>query len=104
MTGLGPHIDFVFILDKGMFALAADPLKTGRWGTLVFYAAPPIEGVHIVTEALELEVNTLYAFILTLLSHLQFFRHVVDHPGFKWATEQTGKKVRITYLTTLTRS
>jgi len=102
ITGIGPHIDFVFILDKGMMSLGVDPSKTGEWGATILYATPPVEGLHIATTAMELGSETLNSFILLLLKHLQYFRHMVDHPGFNWSTERTGKKIRISYLTSVT--
>jgi uncharacterized protein DUF6602 len=101
-TGLGPHIDYVFLLDKGMLTLGTHPPRSGGWTAAVWYGTPPIEGFHIATAAFDLGVDTIDAFVRALLMHLQFFRHMVDHPGFNWSSESTGRKVRTSYLTSVT--
>lgn len=102
-TGLGQHVDYVFILDVGMLALSADPYKQGDWGAFVCYPSTLIEGLHVAVSALDLGLLTLDSFIRALLAHLQCFRQNVDHPGINWSTEQTGKKAYISYLTSLTK-
>ena len=100
--GLPNHIDYVFVLDKGMLSLTADPLKQGQWAPMVLYHVPPTEGVHLAVGSIKLGEETLDTFIRSLLAHLQFFRHSIDHPGFNWSIERTGKQARIDYLTSIT--
>lgn len=100
--GLGKHIDFVFVLDREMLSLAADPLSDNHWAPILYYQAPPLEGMHLAVGSLPCGESALDVFIRTLLTHLQYFRHSIDHPGFNWGTAETGKQVRLDYLTSVT--
>ena len=96
------QIDYIFVLDKVMMSLASDPMGNGQWGPLLLYAVPPIEGAHVWVGTVDLGIGVLDAFVTMLITHLQFFRHSIDHPGFNWGTERTGKQVEVEYVTSIT--
>jgi len=100
--GFPCHIDYIFVLDKMMLSLASDPLGKGQWGPLILYQLPPLEGVHVAIGTVELGVGVLDAFVTMLITHLQYFRHSIDHPGFNWSTEKSGKQVMVHYVTSIT--
>lgn len=101
--GLSRHIDFIFILDKGMICLSARIKGDDGWAP-AFILGPGGaigEGSHIAIGCQELGRGTLDAFLRILLAHLQFFRGIIDHPGFNWS-QIGGSPARLTYLTSIT--
>jgi len=101
---LGRHIDFIFILDKGMICLLAKPRGVEGWAPSLIYGLGGNmgEGSHIAVGSQELKKETLDAFLRTLLAHLQFFRGIIDHPGFNWSTTESGVPARLTYFASIT--
>lgn len=101
--GFPNHIDLIFVLDKYMLSLAtSDPKEGSGWGSLIVYAIPPAEGVHIAIGTMDLGNKVLDVFLRFLIAHLQFFRHTIDQPGFNWNHSGDENKMRIQYLTTTT--
>jgi hypothetical protein len=55
------------------------------------------EGLHLALATEELGTESLDAFLRYLLTHLTFFRGIVDHPGF-WSSVP----VKLRHLATIT--
>jgi hypothetical protein len=101
---LGLHIDAIAVLDVGLITLSAKVPGVPFWAPMYMQGpgGPAGEGTHLGSSAMELGEATLDAFLRFLLPHLTHFRGIVDHPGFNWSTQSTGKPVPITYLTSIT--
>jgi len=100
---LGDHIDFIFVLDVGMISLFSNPKGIG-WAPTLFegLGGSAGEGAHIGVGATRIGKPTLDAFLRMLLAHLQFFRGLVDHPGFNWSEGSGPQQAQIFYLTSIT--
>ncbi len=102
--GLGHHIDFVVVLDKGMIILCACVPGHEGWSPTYWsgIGGPQAEGVHIGIGTHPLKEDTLDGFLRMLIAYLTFFRPIVSHPGFSWEhTASKGVGV-IHYLTSIT--
>ena len=64
---------------------------------------PAGEGAHLGISVVPFGYHTLDAFFRLLLPRLSLFRHIVDHPGFKFSEMPLKTKTQmIIYLTSFT--
>lgn len=59
------------------------------------------EGLHLALAVEDLGEDSLDAFLRYLLTHLTFFRGVVDHPGFNWSSNSSFAGTKLTHLATV---
>ena len=59
------------------------------------------EALHLALALQELGENSLDAFLRQLLTHLTFFRGMVDHPGFDWSLNLLYVGTKLTHLATV---
>lgn len=102
--GLRRHIDFIFVLGKGMIGLSGKPRGADGWAPALIMGTGGNagEGAHIAVGSQVMGEKTLDAFLRTLLAHLTFFRHGISHPGFNWSPEKGAGPARLDYLTSVT--
>lgn len=95
-------IDLVVVLDVGILSLVVYKPSQSGWAPLLLerMQGPPIEGSHIGVAAAPHGAATLDVFLRMLLTHLNQFRGMVDHPGFPWPT-LIDMEPRISYLTSV---
>lgn len=101
---LGPHIDFIIILDVGIVCLNVKPTSATDWApALIFNIGKTAgEGTHVAVASLYLGEQTLDSFFKIVLTHLQFFRGIIDNPGFCWEPPDKGPIGSMIYLTSIT--
>jgi hypothetical protein len=102
---LGPHIDFIAVLDRGIINLVASLPSDPGWSPLVIddgMGGARGEGAHIGIGIQEIGADTLDYFLRFLVAQLAHFRPFVPHPGWSWAKTSSGGLGRITYLTSFT--
>jgi hypothetical protein len=98
--GLGRQIDFIAVLDRGVVTLCSKTRIVQGWNVSMIegLGGKSAEGAHISASAAEFGENTLDVFLRLLLPHLSAFRHIVDHPGFDFASLQSQHQMLIQYL------
>jgi hypothetical protein len=100
---VGHHIDIIHVLDVGTVTLWSKPQGFPSWG--VYYhegtGGTLSEGMHIALAMEELGESSLDAFLRFLLTHLTFFRGIVDHPGFNWSSNPSYAGMRLRHLVTI---
>jgi len=104
-SGIGRHIDYIIVLDKGIITLAANFPGVEGWNLafLEGLGGKKAEGSHIAISAGQMGEYTLDAFLRLLLPHLQMFRPIIDHPGFDFSDFPVEvKEQALTYLTSIT--
>jgi hypothetical protein len=99
-NGLGRHIDFIAILDRGLVTLCSKFRGLTGWNVSMIegLAGKAAEGAHIAASAAEFGENTLDVFLRLLLPHLSNFRQIVDHPGFDFSSLQPENQMLVQYL------
>ncbi|HEX8493002.1 MAG TPA: DUF6602 domain-containing protein [Pyrinomonadaceae bacterium] len=98
--GIGHHIDIILVLDKGTITMWAKLRSLNAWGRYIHEGINKqlSEGLHLALATEELGTDSLDAFLRYLLTHLTFFRGIVDHPGFKWSSVP----IKLRHLATIT--
>jgi hypothetical protein len=101
--GVGFHIDIILVLDQGTVTLWSKPQGFPSWGVYFHEGTggQTTEGMHIALAVEELGVSSLDAFLRFLLTHLTFFRGMVDHPGFNWSSNPSYTGTRLRHLVTI---
>jgi hypothetical protein len=79
---IGRHIDILMVLDRGIITLVGRPPRE-EWSLAMTDGPGGPEGSHFGTGIVDFGSDTLDGFFRLSLSHLVFFRHRVDHPGFQ---------------------
>lgn len=99
-NGLGRHIDFIVVLDRGLVTLCSKFPSLKGWNVSMIegLGGKAAEGAHIAASAAEFGENTLDVFLRLLLPHLSNFRHIVDHPGFDFGALQANSQMLVQYL------
>jgi Domain of unknown function (DUF6602) len=90
--GLGPHIDLILVLDRGILTLVIKP-PGNDWGPVILDTLPwrkHYEDLEFGAGIEEMGENSLDAFLRHLLLALMNFRPVVPHPGFDWDPPHLG--------------
>jgi hypothetical protein len=102
--GIGHHIDIILVLDKGTVAMWAKSQTFKVWGRYFHEGINKqlTEGLHFALAIEELGANSLDAFLRHLLTHLTFFRGIVDHPGFDWSSSSSFAGTKLQFLATIT--
>ena len=100
---IGFHIDIILVLDKGIITLMAKPQGFPEWG---FYyhegtGGKRSEGMHMAIGTKELGTDSLDAFLRFILTHLTFFRGMIDHPGFNWESNPAYVGTKMRFLATI---
>lgn len=100
---IGFHIDIILVLDKGIVTLWSKPQGFPGWGVYFHEGTGGTltEGMHIALAMEELGTSSLDAFLRFLLTHLTFFRGMVDHPGFNWSSNPAYGGTRLRHLVTI---
>lgn len=103
-SGLGPHIDLLLLLDQAVITLACKVRGIPQWGPAFFegIGGPAAEGSHIAASLSPTGEDSLDFFLRLLISHLSFFRHITDHPGFDWSRSKSGGLNLMQYITSIT--
>jgi hypothetical protein len=96
-------IDIIVVLDRGIITLAAKPQGGPDWGMMLMEGMGGLgaEGTHIAIAVQELGSSSVDGFFRFLLTHLTFFRGIVDNPGFNWKAISPEGLMNLTYLTTI---
>lgn len=103
--GIGRHIDYVVVLDKGIITLAAKLPGVDGWSPIILegLGGSQAEGTHLAVSVSQFDEYTLDGFFRLLLTHLTLFRGIVDHPGFQFGEMPIKKKQQmLSYLTSIT--
>jgi len=102
--GLGLHVDYICVLDRGVISLACNMPGLTTFAPLLYagVGGPKSEGAHITYGAYEFGTAALDLFFRFLLGHLALFREIIPHPGFRWAKEFPGLKAPQVYVTSMT--
>lgn len=100
---IGHHIDIIHVLDKGIITIWSRPQGFSVWGMYLHEGINRklTEGLHLALAVQELGEDSLDAFLRYLLTHLTFFRGVVDHPGFDWSSNSSFEGTKLTHLATI---
>jgi hypothetical protein len=98
--GLGHHIDFIAVLDRGLVTLCSKFRGRSGWSVSMIegLGGKAAEGAHVAASAAEFGENTLDVFLRLLLPHLSTFRQIVDHPGFDFGPLQPNNEMLVQYL------
>lgn len=98
--GLGRHLDFIAVLDRGLVTLCSKFPALQGWNVSMIegLGGKAAEGAHIGASAAEFGENTLDVFLRLLLPHLSNFRQIVDHPGFDFRSLQPSNQMLLKYL------
>jgi hypothetical protein len=102
--GIGHHIDIILVLDKGTITMWSKPQSFKVWGRYFHEGINKelSEGLHLALATEELGTDSLDAFLRYLLTHLTFFRGLVDHPGFDWSSNSSFVGTKLQHLATIT--
>lgn len=100
---IGDHIDIIHILDKGLVTLWCRPQGFSQWGVYIHEGINRTltEGLQFALATQELGESSLDGFLRRILTHLTFFRGIVDHPGFDWSSNPSFKGTKLTHLVTI---
>lgn len=102
-VNIGDHIDIIHVLDKGLVTLWCRPQGFSLWGVYIHEGINKelTEGLHFALAMQELGESSLDGFLRRILTHLTFFRGIVDHPGFDWSSNSSFKGTKLTHLATI---
>jgi len=102
-VNIGDHIDIIHVLDKGLVTLWSRPQGFSQWGVYIHEGINKqlTEGLHFALAIQELGESSLDGFLRRILTHLTFFRSIVDHPGFDWSSNPSFKGTKLTHLATI---
>jgi hypothetical protein len=100
---IGHHIDIIHVLDKGIVSVWAKAKAFNRWGRYLHEGINKqlTEGMHLAVAIEEFGVDSLDAFLRYLLTHVTFFRAIVDHPGFDWSSNPALAEIKLQHLATI---